>query len=181
MCNLDHKRKAQNLNNFGICWEANLNILAKKSVEMLRVILTYFLVFSQEVCIIPPASENFMLYLVNFAILLILNLTPFPVNFLGEHRLLGRPSRMCPEEFWLLNSFLAIGPSLILLFFIFLPSYWIFFFLLGSSVCGKNNPIIIVTICFLLCFTCSWKDSLLCCDHLYGVVLRNGRSTSTRC
>lgn len=80
MCNLDHKRKAQNLNNFGICWEANLNILAKKSVEMLRVILTYFLVPSQEVCIIPPLVKIVCFYLVNFAILLILNLIPFPVN-----------------------------------------------------------------------------------------------------
>ncbi|KAA0059909.1 uncharacterized protein E6C27_scaffold108G002120 [Cucumis melo var. makuwa] len=58
MCNLDHKRKAQNLNNFGICWEANLNILAKKSVEMLRVILTYFLVLSQEDEILDKAPNE---------------------------------------------------------------------------------------------------------------------------
>lgn len=80
MYNLDHKKKVQNLNNFGICWEANLNILAKKSVERLKVIHTYFLVPSLEVSIILPASEKFMLCPVLFHSTILLNMTPFPVN-----------------------------------------------------------------------------------------------------
>lgn len=80
MYNLDLKKKVQNLNNFGIFWEANLNILARRLDEMLRAIPTYFLVPSLEVCIILPAGENFMLYLVLFNSAILLNLTPFPLN-----------------------------------------------------------------------------------------------------
>lgn len=62
MYNPDHKKKVQSLSSFGICWEANLNILARKLDEMLRVILTFLLVPSLKVCVNLPAGESFVFY-----------------------------------------------------------------------------------------------------------------------